>query len=117
MTRCQKLLSGGASGVDTGCDMSGMQCSRPLVVGSCISIAAVTVICAAGNKHVSTAAAAVLTCLQAGTTLFACVQMFLLCADAMTWLTNSVHRRWRRSPAGESPLPCACSSIAAISSR
>lgn len=45
VTRCQKLLSGSASGVDTGCDISGMQCRRPFVVGSCISIAAVTVIC------------------------------------------------------------------------
>ena len=48
MTRCQKVWSGGARGTSTGADISGMQCRRPLLLGSCISTAAVTVICGRG---------------------------------------------------------------------
>ena len=44
VTRCQNWRSGGASGASEGADISGWQYSRPFAFGSCIRIAAVTVI-------------------------------------------------------------------------
>ena len=45
VTRFQNWRSGGARGASAGADISGWQYSRPFAFGSCIKIAAVTVIC------------------------------------------------------------------------